>query len=227
MTFTGFTPEALQLLPSLPGFAEAEYARERELLATGLRGPGAELITQVADALPVPLTVAPRSSVSPLHRDLRFAAPGALRYKDHLLLTTWQGPKKNSAPILWIRIDANSVGFASGIAFTPPLREAWRNAVAGPEGAGLDSAIQALAKAHQRDSFEVDGGMLKHVPKPWDDTHPRANLLRRKGFQARFRQPLPKCATRASFASWCETRLTDLLPVHNWLVAHMQEDTTV
>lgn len=38
------------------------------------------------------LTVEPRASVSPLHRDLRFAPAGSARYKDHLLLTTKNVP---------------------------------------------------------------------------------------------------------------------------------------
>lgn len=224
MSFKGFAPEALQLLPTLSSFAEADYDRERELLVSGLRKPGIALITEVAEALPAPLSVLPRSSCSPLHRDLRFAKPGAPRYKDHLLLTTWQGSQKNTSPVLWIRIDAKSVGFASGISFTPSIREDWRNAIAAPSGEALEASLAVLAKQHARDDFEVDGEQLSRTPKPWDDSHPRSGLLRRKGFQARFIQPLPKNISTASFASWCEKRLTKLLPVHNWLAQHLGED---
>ena len=75
-----------------------------------------------------------RGSVSPLHRDLRFAPEGAPRYKDHLLLTAWEGADKRTAPMFWIRVDAHRAGFASGIGFTPESRDRWRDAVGGDAG---------------------------------------------------------------------------------------------
>ncbi len=221
MTFSGFDPRAVALLAKLPQLDEAQYGEARELLAEGLRAPGVALIEAVADALDAALTVDRRRSVSPLHRDLRFAAPGTPRYKDHLLVTAWQGPDKKTAPTLWIRVDAESVGFASGVAFTPQIRARWREAVGGQPGEALAEHIAALTKAHRRHEFDVAGDQVKRVPKPWDESHPRADLLRLTGFQARFREPLPAAIAKPAFAGWCAKRLNDLLPVHAWLVAEL------
>ena len=90
------------------------------------------------------LSVVRRSSVSPLHRDLRFAPAGAKRYKDHLLLTTWSGKDKKLSPTLWIRIDSDRIGFASGLGFDPKQRERWRAAVGGEAGARLARAIRKV-----------------------------------------------------------------------------------
>lgn len=221
MTFAGFDRAALALLADLPEFDASTFAEQRAVLTTGLVKPGTSLIHEVAERLDAGLTVVPRSSVSPLHTDLRFAAPGAARYKDHLLLTTWHGPDKKAAPTLWIRINATSVGFASGTPFAPEIRDRWRRAIAGPRGASLTRSIDALLKAHRKHSVEVAGDQLKKVPPPWDDDHPRAELLRRTAFQIRFRERAPASLVKPSFAEWCAERLRQLLPVHRWLVAEL------
>ncbi len=215
MTFTGIDPGALALLADLPGWTPEQYAEHKQRLVEGVSKPGLALISDVADRLDADLTVAPRSSVSPLHRDLRFAGPDAPRYKDHLLLTTWEGADKKTSPILWIRVDADRAGFASGMSFTPAVRDRWRAAVAGPAGERLVAALEPLAGL---DRFEVDGDEVKKVPKPYDADHPRADLLRKNGFQARYLDDLPATVDRAALADWCVERLEPLLPIHRWLV---------
>lgn len=218
LPFEGFDPEAVRMLDQLPDWAPERYDREKPRLRAGVVEPGAALIQAVAERLDRDLSVVRRSSVSPLHRDLRFAPAGATRYKDHLLLTTWQGVDKKSSPILFIRIDAQSVGFASGLAFDKGKRERWRKAVAGTRGRGLEAS---LAKLRKRPGFELAGEALKRVPPPWAPDHPRADWLRLNGIQVRLREPLPASLAKPSFASWCATRLRALLPVHDWLVAEL------
>ncbi len=221
MSFAGFDPDALALLDRLPGMDADEYAANKRVLATGVTGPGSELIVEVADRLDADLTVIPRSSVSPLHRDLRFAPAGASRYKDHLLLTTWEGDDKKTSPMLWIRIDAHRAGFASGIGFTPEIRRRWRTAVAGPAGAALADDLDRLVAER---AAEVAGDQVKKVPAPFDAGHPREDLLRRIGVQVRFVDDLPEFVGSPQFVDWCVARLEALLPVHRWLTEHLTND---
>lgn len=223
MKFTGFERSALHQLEHLPSFDAAGYARHRDALNRGLIAPARALIGEVALDLDTPLTTA-RGSVSPLHADLRFAPAGAPRYKDHLLLTAWHGPDKKTGPTLWIRVDSSSVGFASGVAFTPAIRERWRAAVAGAGGARFSSLLDELRKRHVRHELEIAGDALRRVPPPWTDDHPRAELLRKTGFQVRFRIRLPREVERPEFAAWCAEHLTTLLPTHRWLVKHLLMD---
>ena len=218
MSFVGFDPATVALLDHLPGWDADEYAAHKTQLAAGITRPGAALIEEVADRLDAELTVVPRSSVSPLHRDLRFAAEGASRYKDHLLLTTWQGSDKNTSPILWIRVDAHRAGFASGIAFTPLVRARWRSAVGGAPGEELARLLDGLIAGRQA---EVAGAELKKVPASFIMDHPRAHLLRRTGFQVRFVDDLPDSLGSPDFADWCIERLVALLPVHRWLATNL------
>jgi uncharacterized protein (DUF2461 family) len=218
MSFRGFDPAAVALLAELPGWDSDQYAAHRAELAAGLTKPGLELIGDVAEQLDPALTVIGRSSVSPLHRDLRFAAEGSPRYKDHLLLTAWEGADKRTAPTLWIRIDSARAGFASGIGFTPEIRQRWRTAVGGDDGADLQAILDRLSTAR---GIDIAGDEVKRVPAPFDAEHPRADLLRKTGFQVRFGEDLPETVADPSFAAWCAERLDSLLPVHRWLTAHL------
>ncbi len=220
MTFSGFDSAAVALLGRLPSMTAEEYAAHRATLTAGLTRPAGELIADVAALLDADLTVVARSSISPLHRDLRFAPEGTPRYKDHLLLTTWEGADKRSSPTLWVRLDAERVGFASGIGFDPSTRERWRSAVGGVAGEGLGSVLDRLAVDRAAD---VAGDRLKNVPAPFDADHARAELLRHTGFQVRFVEPLPASVAAPSFVDWCAERLDALMPVHRWLRDHLTD----
>jgi uncharacterized protein (DUF2461 family) len=220
VTFQGFDREAVELLRTLPSLDAESYAAHRERLAEGLLKPGAELIGELVPRLDLGIGGGPRSSVSPLHTDLRFAPAGSPRYKDHLLLTAWHGPDKRSGVTLWIRIDADTVGFACGVAFTPQVRDRWRQAVAGEGGEELARSLAALEAAHRDHGFEILGELLKRPPSPWDEQHPRAELLRRTAFQLRFAEALPaELVERPELARWCGQRVDELEPVLRWLVA--------
>ncbi len=218
MTFSGFDRASLALLAELPSWSADEFAAHKRQLRDGVSGPGRALITDVAARLDADLTVEPRASVSPLHRDLRFAPAGSARYKDHLLLTTWEGADKRTSPTLWIRIDARRAGFASGLSFTPALRTRWRAAVGSNNGSTLATELDHLTG---RRRAEVAGERTKSVPAPYRADHPRAELLRLTGFQVRFSDELPGSISGPRSVDWCTERLDELLPVHRWLVAYI------
>ena len=218
MSFTGFDPATVALLAELPDWDADQYSARKAELAAGVTKPGLALIEDVTGRLDADLTVTSRSSVSPLHRDLRFAPEGSPRYKDHLLLTAWQGADKRTSPTLWIRIDSERAGFASGIGFTPAIRDRWRSTIGGDVGADLTAILDHLTAARE---IDVAGDEVKRVPAPFDAEHPRADLLRKTGFQVRFSEDLPETISDPSFADWCAERLESLLPVHRWLADHL------
>jgi uncharacterized protein (DUF2461 family) len=218
VSFTGFDPAAVALLAELPDWDADRYSSRKDELAAGVTKPGLALIEDVAGRLDADLTVTSRSSVSPLHRDLRFAPEGSPRYKDHLLLTAWQGADKRTSPTLWIRIDSERAGFASGIGFTPEIRDRWRSTIGGDDGADLTVILDDLTATRE---IDVAGDEVKRVPAPFDAEHPRADLLRKTGFQVRFSEDLPETISDPSFADWCAKRLESLFPVHRWLADHL------
>ncbi|MEQ8439861.1 MAG: DUF2461 family protein [Ilumatobacter fluminis] len=221
-SFEGFDPDAVALLDRLPNWSAEQYEARKAALVAGLVGPARSFVAEVADRLDADLTTTARGSVSPLHRDLRFASAGAPRYKDHLLMTMWEGPDKRTSPVLWVRVDAHRIGFASGIAFDGTIRDRWRAAVADGAGAEL---VDALDRLRSGSAAEVAGESLKRVPAGFDRDHPRGDLLRLQGFQVRFVEPLPPETSTAELVGWTVGRLERLLPVHRWMCRHVRPRT--
>jgi uncharacterized protein (DUF2461 family) len=223
--FEGFDAASLAMLAQLPGWSRDDYAANRADLQKGLLDPAVALIVGVAsrlsDELGSELTVIPKigGSVSPLNRDLRFAADKTILYKEALLLTAWDGSDKKNSPMFWLRVGHDAIGFASGIGFDPARRQAWRSAVADDESGRR--LVDALASVRRHPTFEVSGQERKSVPKPWGDDHPRADLLKHTSFQVRWYEPLPPTATLPRFVDFCADKLGELLGVHRWLKEYL------
>ena len=219
--FTGYSDDALSLLSRLGGADRETFQADKALYTRELAEPTKSFVVAVTERLHDRLSPAivgvPKvnGSISPINNDLRFN-PGATPYKDHLMVRFWEGPDKKTAPTLWIRFGPDDIGFASGIAIVDLDR--WRAAVGGDTGAELAGAIEALARGRDLD---VAGQALKRVPKPWPPDHPRADLLRHKGLQVRWLEPLPDSVHSAAFADACVDRLLLLADVHRWLVREL------
>ncbi len=156
-------------------------------------------------------------SIAPINNDLRFS-PGATPYKDHLMFRFWEGENKKTAPTLMLRLSpTDGVGFATSIAL--PDLDLWRSAVAADSTGGrLVDAIETLQQATKAD---LVGEALKNAPKPYDNDHPRAALLRHKGFQVRWIKKTPASITKPSFVAWCTKELGRTTAVHQWLLKNL------
>ena len=179
ITFSGFDLAAVAPLGELPSWSVDEFAARKRQLSDGISGPGRALITDLAARLDADLSLQPRASVSPLHRDLRFAPVASARYKDHLLLTTCEGSDRRISPTLRIRIDGHQTGLESGFGFTPALQERWRAAVGGKSGASPATDLGHLVEGRRA---EIAGERTKNVPGLYGSGHPRSDLLRLTGF---------------------------------------------
>ena len=130
----------------------------------------------------------------------------------------WEGPHKKTSAMLMMRLHpTDGVGFASGMNFSSV--DQWRAKAADDKvGPALAEAIASIDTAA---TVDVDGASLKKVPKPYDQDHPRADLLRHKGLQVRFIEESPAALTKPDFVDWSVERLHQLGDVHRWLVQHM------
>lgn len=217
--FAGFPRAGLELLTRLGGADKPWFQAHRGEYDTGLASPAKAFVVAVGERLAHQVSpdvqAVPRTngSIAPINNDLRFR-PDAPPYKDHLLFRWWEGPDRKVAPTLFVRLSEASVGFATGVALHDLDR--WRDAVADEvSGPALTTALAELAEGRDLD---VVGAELKRVPAPHPPDHPRADLLRHKGFQARWTEPTPAQVTDATFVEWCVERLVACSPVHRWLV---------
>lgn len=219
-TFEGFAADAIGLLAQLPDFTRDDYAARKPEIVEQLQDPAKAfveaIVPELQESVSAGLTGTPKinGSISPLNNDLRFAPAGTPLYKDHLLLWFWEGASKKGAPTLAVRIHPEGVGFGGGMGFDKDQLEAWRAAVHGRAGDRIEQMVSALSKH----DAEVAGETLKRVPKPFDQGHAHADLLRHKSIQVRWQEPVPASFTSARFTSWCLTRLKRLEPLHRVLV---------
>lgn len=220
-TFAGFPKSGLDFLTALGDKDKAWFDDNRKVYDTDVVVPAKDFVSAMGEALADSISDAieaqPKTngSIAPINNDLRFS-PDASPYKDHLMFRFWEGPTKKTAPTLFVRMSPNDgVGFASGVNIADVDR--WRTAI-DKDGARFASDLASLVKTTKA---EVVGEGLKRVPKPYPDDHPRADLLRHKGFQVRWVKPVPKSIASASFVGWCVGELERAADVHMWLVEQL------
>lgn len=220
--FEGFPPEGLQFLTTLGTEDKTWLEANRSTYDQQVVAPTKAFVTTLGQGLAggmAPAVVAlPKTngSIAPINNDLRFN-PDRNPYKDHLLLRFWEGPDKKTAPTLFVRLSAHSVGFATGAAL--PNLDRWRALIDDDTtGAPLAAALAALAEGRHLD---VAGQGYRRVPKPYPADHPRAELLRHKSFQARWSEPTPPSVTTPAFVDHCLERLEVCADIHHWLVTNL------
>lgn len=222
--FTGYSDDALALLHELPTY-------NKDMFASAKKRWNAEVLDKtkafVDDTIPFlqehispTITGAAKvnGSISPINNDLRFS-PDKSPYKDHLLITFWDGASKKTSPVLHARISADEVGFATGAMFADDLLDKWRGLVDDEAtGAPLAAAIELLVADKDAD---VAGQAVKRVPKPFDQDHPRGELLKHKWLQVRWPEPAPPQIGSSDFPEWFVGRLAATRDVHCWLRDHL------
>jgi len=217
-----FSADARDFLRELPTRDKAWFDTNRPSYQALVAEPAKAFVEAVAAELQATLSPAivgvPRvnGSISPINRDIRFSADKT-PYKDHLLFRWWEGETKKTAPTLFVRLAADEVGFATGVALSS--LERWRELVDGEStGATLASVIETLVADT---GAEVAGADYKRVPKPYAADHPRADLLRHKWLQVRWMVGCPEEVAADDFAPWCVRELLKCADVHRWLVANL------
>lgn len=220
--FGGFPSEGIDFLGKLPGRDKVWFQKHRALYQEALVEPSKAFVVALGHRLQEEVSggivAQPRAngSIAPINNDVRFSKDKSA-YKDHLLFRFWEGRDKKTAPTLFVRIDPQGIGFATGAAFASVER--WRKAVAG-DGTGA-ALTRSMAKLSKGRSVEVVGAELKRVPAPYPADHPRGDLLRHKMLQIRWSEPAPKALGSARFVDWSLTRLRACQEVHAWLVEHL------
>jgi uncharacterized protein (TIGR02453 family) len=78
-------------------------------------------------------------------------------------------------------------------------------------------ALAAIVATLTGRGWDVGGEQLKRIPKPWDDTHPRADLLRYKSLIASRSEPPAEWLHTSEVTDRVGAAWRQLLPVNAWL----------
>ena len=222
MAFEGYPPDGLAFLNNLGSKDKAWFDANRKTYQTSIVAPTkafvADLGERLGETISPHIVAQPKTngSISPINNDLRFS-PDKSPYKDHLLLKFWEGDNKKTAPTLWVRISRSDVGFATGSAIQDLNR---RRELIDDDATGAELA-DALVELGDGRELHIAGSGYKKVPKPYSDDHPRTDLLRHKGFQARWQEPTPASIHSSDFVDFCADRLEKCARIHHWLVSNL------
>ncbi|MBY6048074.1 DUF2461 domain-containing protein [Vannielia litorea] len=168
--------------------------------------PGKALVEALAARLTALTGHEMRPKIFRQNRDTRFSKDKT-PYKAHLHML-WSESGDRDTPAFFLGIDPGTLVTGAGqFGFSKPQLDRWRAAVAGPSGEELERLIAP---------FRLREPELKRVPAPYPADHPRAALLRHKGFSAWLDldpddpRPIDDIATEA---------FERLAPVWHWLVS--------
>jgi TIGR02453 family protein len=210
-----FTPETLAFLTELKAnntrdWFEANRSRCDALVTQPAKAFCAKLADRLSAASGAPVT----AKLYRLHRDLRFSKDKT-PYNTHVHMGfTGEGPGA------WlVGLEPGSFVLGYGImSLDGPLLDQWRQIVAGPEGAHLDSLLSDL----QALSLRLDPPELKRVPAPYDPTHPRGALLKRKSLIV-WNDSLPmETAFGPDAPTQIAAALSPFAALHTWLTTALR-----
>jgi uncharacterized protein (TIGR02453 family) len=216
MSFSGFPPEAFAFYEGLEADnSKAYWTAHKAVFDSCVAGPMQELLAELEPAFGVAKMFRP-------YRDVRFSKDKS-PYKTRQYAVVHLGgeqasPAAQGVQGLYIGIDADGLHLGGGQyqASTEQARR-MRGAIDDDRtGRELGKILDALL----RKGFELAGEQLKRVPKPWEDAHPRADLLRYKSLTAHIHHPPDALVQSAKAKAEVATRWRALGPLNAWMAAH-------
>ena len=203
MTFEGFPDEALLFYEGLEADNTKAYWQDhKQVYDDCVAAPMKALLSELEPTFGTAKLFRP-------YRDVRFSKDKT-PYKTRQYAVVHLGNQG-----LYVGIDAQGLHLGGGMFHAGPAEVQRLRAAVDDDTTGrvLSRLLGALRKA----GWQVGGDQLKRVPKPWDDTHPRADLLRHKSLISWIdHEPEPWLHTAAArqrvAAGW-----TQLGPLNRWL----------
>jgi uncharacterized protein (TIGR02453 family) len=221
--FQGFPADTMTFLKELAANNDrAWFDAHRRRYERSLKKPAEDFVSAIAPALErldPSVRAEPRvnGSIFRINRDTRFSKDKR-PYKEELAFRFPTGSKSEGSSGFFMRIRPGIVGFAAGVwAFPGPALERFRESVADDtKGAALDELMDGL----QINGCAFTAASYKRVPKPWQQDHPRGDLLRMKGLLGGVEQQTPASLNSPEFTEWCAQQFSKLEPLHAWLRAN-------
>ncbi|MBM7066867.1 TIGR02453 family protein [Actibacterium sp. 188UL27-1] len=178
-TFDQLVPDATAFFTDLKANNSRDWFQENKARYDGLIKKPATLLTEVIGSDLAKITGVPMSSkLFRVNRDVRFSKDKS-PYNNHLhMIWVPEGHKQGEVSGYFLGIAPDYVITGAGrMGFEKAALDTYRTAVAGPDGAGLASALAKVTAQGAR----LDDPHLKRVPAAFDKDHPRGDLLRRRG----------------------------------------------
>jgi len=215
--FSGFPPAAMPFLRDL----KANNAREwfnsrREVYEGSIRAP-AEAFVQAIQPWLEDLAGHPlRAKIFRIQRDVRFSKDKS-PYNTHLHIGFADATAAvgDNCSGFYLGLETDRLVLGAGMFETSGATlDAFRAAI---DRESDGESLAAIVADLTTQSFRIDGAELKRTPAPYAPTHPRADLLRRKGLSAWRETTNAGLISSPALMEFCEETFSALLPLHAWL----------
>jgi uncharacterized protein (TIGR02453 family) len=166
LTFDGFPDQALVFYEGLEADnSKAYWSDHKAVYDECVAAPMKALLSELEPTFGTAKLFRP-------YRDVRFSKDKT-PYKTRQYAVVHLGDQG-----LYVGIDANGLHLGGGMFHAGPEQVQRLRTAVDDERTG--AALTKLLVTLRRKGWQVGGDQLKRVPKPWDDSHPRADLLRHK-----------------------------------------------
>jgi len=222
-SFSGFPKKGLQFFEDLRKNNNREWFKPRKQdyekyivePAKAFVVSLGELLKTLSKDLEYDTRTSGQGSIMRIYRDIRFSKDKT-PYNTRLRIRFWEGSgKKGENPGFFFGMDANGAHLYGGLhMFTKPVLAAYRDAVIDNKlGKELDTALKSL-----KGDYEVGGEKYKRVPRGFDDSHKRAELLKYKGLHVLSPKIEPEVLTKPKLVDVCFEHCKAMYPLNEWLV---------
>lgn len=206
VVFTGFPEDALVFFEGLEvDNSKAYWTDHKDVYDRAVRRPLEELVAALAPEFGTAKIFRP-------YRDVRFSKDKA-PYKTQAAAVVTDGAGADGA--LYLAVSADGLFLAGGYYRTTTEQARRLRAAVADDRSGR--ALTALVDDLRHRGWAVDGEQLKRVPKPWDDAHPRASLLRNKSLTASRSYEPANWLRTAAVTDRVALAWRELLPLNAWL----------
>ena len=209
--FTGFPEEALDFYEGLEADNSKAYWNDhREVYDRAVAAPMRSLLAALAPRFGTPKFFRP-------YRDVRFSKDKT-PYKTHAGAVVAEPGRA----AFYVQVDADGLLAAGGYWHcTTEHARALRAAVA--DDASGPTVVRVVNRL-RREGFEIGGDQLKRIPKPWDDTHLRADLLRQKALTGSVHHPPAEWLHTPAALDRVTEAWTSLTPLNRWLERYVPRE---
>jgi uncharacterized protein (TIGR02453 family) len=223
--FKGFPKEGLKFLVDLTANNNREwFKKNKEHYQKYLLDPGQSFVyslgqklQEISLGLRYDTQTNGRGSIMRIHRDIRFSKDKS-PYNTRFRVIFWEGSgKKMQHPGIFFGMDINGGGLYQGMhGFSKPILNAYREAVNSDEqGEELVNAIQIVRNSGD---YRINGSQYKRVPRGFDPSHKRAELLKYKGLYSISPKIDVHTLQKPDLVDVCFEHCKKMAPIHYWLV---------
>ncbi len=206
--FEGFPEEALDFYEGLEADnSKAYWTDHKDVYDRAVAGPMRSLLAALEPEFGTAKFFRP-------YRDVRFSKDKT-PYKTHAGAVV--GGDGQTA--YYVQVGADGLLAAGGYWYCTTAQARTLRAAIADDKSG-PPAVRAVNRL-ERSGFRIGGAELKRIPKPWDDAHPRASLLRRKALSAAIHHEPAEWLHTATVLAEVAEAWRAVTPLNRWLAQHV------